>query len=105
MLTENYCDYCDAVVHQVFDENDFADHKVGAMICPNCGKHIMPCNECVDPNHNCEFCPWKNCKPVTVMTEFEYIEWMKENEGWVYELMKNGDLGEGYKELVKEFEG
>jgi hypothetical protein len=36
------------------------------------------------------------------MSDEEHIHWYKENDKDVYELMKNGDLGLGYKELVEE---
>jgi hypothetical protein len=100
MMTENYCDGCDNVVHQVFNEEDFYNHKVGLIKCPECGTIIKPCNEC--DHNNCVDCPWKSASISEAMSDEEHIHWYKENDKDVYELMKNGDLGLGYKELVEE---
>ena len=104
IMTENYCDECDNVVHQVFNFGDFYNHKVGLVKCPECGTIIKPCNECDDDDKNCLFCPWKNASVSDAISEEEHILWYKENNIGVYEMMKNGDLGDGYKELVEEIE-
>jgi hypothetical protein len=103
MMSENYCDECDNVVHQVFNDEDFYNHKVGLIECPECGHIISPCNEC-DNNDNCEECPWRKAKISDAMTEEEHIRWYKENNTNVYNMMKSGELGYGYKELVEEIE-
>ena len=103
MMTENYCDGCDNVVHQVFNVEDFYTHKVGLIQCPECGTIIKPCNEC-DDNSRCADCPWNKAKVSDSMSEEEHILWYKENNMGIYEMMKNGDLGDGYKELVEELE-
>ena len=100
MMTENYCDECDEVVHQVFGERDFYKHKVGRIICPVCGHFVMPCNECNATN--CEDCPWKKSEPTKGMDETEYIVWYKENDPKVFDLMKSGDLGEYFKKIANE---
>lgn len=101
MMTENYCDECDNVVHQIFDVEDFYNYKVGLIRCPECGNIVIPCNEC-DNNDKCEECPWNNAKVSDAITEVEHILWYKENNKRIYEMMKKGDLGDGYKELIEE---
>ena len=102
-MTENYCDECDNVVNQVFNDEDFYNHKVGLIKCPECGHIISPCNEC-DNNDNCEECPWRKAKISDALTEEEHIRWYKENDTNVYNMMKSGELGYRYKELVEEIE-
>lgn len=103
IITENYCTGCDNIVHQVFNDEDFYNHKVGLIECPECGMLIRPCNEC-DDNSRCAYCPWNKAKISDAMTEEEHILWYKENDTKIYKMMKNGDLGEGYKELIEELE-
>ena len=71
--------------------------------CPECGTIIKPCNEC-DDNNRCADCPWKNASISEAMSDEDHILWYKENNMEIYEMMKNGDLGIGYKELVEELE-
>jgi hypothetical protein len=101
IMTENYCDECDNVVHQVFNIEDFYNYKVGLVKCPECGTIIKPCNEC-DNNDNCAECPWNKAKVSDAISEEEHILWYKENNKRIYEMMKKGDLGDGYKELIEE---
>ena len=100
MMTENYCNGCDNVVHQIFNVEDFYNYKVGLIKCPECGTIIKPCNEC-DNNDNCAECPWNMAKVSDPITDEEHIRWYKENDKKIYEMMKNGDLGDGYKELIE----
>lgn len=107
MLMENYCDYCDAVLHTVCDVEEFYAFKVGAIRCNECGGvhgHIvMPCNECRDENgnhYNCAECPWKNSKVLDTMSDEEYVKYIKKNEPETFKKMLNGDLGEFYKDLA-----
>lgn len=111
MVMENYCQECDDVVHSVCNSTDFYDFKVGLIRCPTCGSIIHPCNECLDENgqhyncgENCSTCPWKNAKVLEPMEEEDYVRWHKGHEPQSYELMKNGELGEYYKDLAKLIE-
>jgi hypothetical protein len=100
MMTENYCDECDEVVHQVFDDEAFYNHTVGTIICPKCGSIVMPCNEC-DDHGKCGECPWNGVNGTVGMDDCEVILWYKEHETHTYDMMKNGELGIGYKEIIE----
>ena len=104
MMTENYCEGCDFVVHQVFNEDEFYDHKVGAIKCPECGTVIMPCNECDVEHQDCENCPWKNSMVSDDMDDEEYLEWYKKNNPEVFKMMLDGELGEEYQEIAKSLQ-
>lgn len=102
MITENYCDNCDDVLHAVFDTEDFFDYKVGAVRC-KCGCVVMPCSDCpLDHIRSCANCPYKNAKVVDAMTDEEYVSWLKENEKETYDLMLKGEMGENYEKVAKK---
>lgn len=101
-MLEEYCNECDEVVHQVVDGEDFFNLKKGVIKCPTCGALIMPCNACYDADKNCDYCPFKNTPPIDVMSDEEYIAWYKENKPDVFEMMKNGELGDYWKEVVEK---
>jgi len=75
MQTENFCNKCDTVINGEVDDKDFKDHKVGKIICPNCGSEVMPCNECDEVflndgnNHTeeCDNCPWRDSKEQNII--------------------------------------
>lgn len=103
ILTENYCNECDEVLHQVFDYNDFYAHKVGALICPNCGHVTMPCNEC--ENHNaCGHCPWAKAEKSNTMSAEAYMRYLKSYEPRLYKIFKDGENGDYYAEIIKKIE-
>jgi hypothetical protein len=99
-MLEEYCDECDMVVHQVVDDKDFLDGKIGGIKCPVCGSVVMPCNACYDEDKNCDYCPFKTATPIEAMTDEDHIRWYKENDNKIFEMMKNGELGEFYKEIA-----
>lgn len=103
ILTENYCDECDKVLHQVFDRDAFYAHKVGALICPKCGHVTMPCNEC-DDHDACANCPWTNADKSKVMSDEALMRYLKAHEPEVYKSFKNGDNGDYYAEVIKNIE-
>ena len=103
-MTENYCDGCDFVVHQVFNKDDFCEHKVGAVKCPECGTVIMPCNECDEESQDCDNCPWKNSVVSDDMSDKEYVEWYKKILPEIFKMMADGELGEGYQEIAKSLQ-
>lgn len=82
MMMENFCAYCDEVVHTVCDPILFEEHKVGKIKCPKCGKYIMPCNEahayCC--NEDCDNCCYRKSQALKVMTDEEYLMWISKNE-------------------------
>lgn len=103
ILIENYCDECDEVLHQVFDEGQFLSHKVGALICPNCGHVTMPCNEC--ENHaDCGNCPWANAEKSNTMSDEAYMRYLKSHEPKIYKKFKDGENGDYYAEIIKKIE-
>lgn len=103
MLTENFCDECDEVLHQVFAKGQFFSHKVGALICPKCGHVTMPCNECED-HDACADCPWQNTEAMKAMSDEAYMCYLKANEPKLYRLFKRGDNGDYYGEVIKKIE-
>ena len=105
ILTENFCDECDEVLNQVFDEKAFYAGKVGALICPKCGHVTMPCNECED-RFNCEKCPWRRAKAKVskAMTDEEYIRYIRVHEPELYEMFKNGENGHYYDKIIAKIE-
>lgn len=107
MITENYCNDCNNVVHAVFNFKDFYDFKFGRIRC-KCGCVIVPCNECIDKNgqhYNCSKCPWKNAEIKDEMTDDEYFKWVKENEPNLFEMFLNGNFGEESKQLAEKIRG
>ena len=103
MMTENYCDECDEVVHAVFDEEDFYGHKVGTIRCPHCGNAIMPCNECED-HSRCGECPWHGVRPTEALSDEAYVRYERDCNPKVFEMFKNGDLGETYQSIALAIE-
>lgn len=99
-MLEEYCNECDEVVHQIVEEKDFFDGKIGGIRCPKCGEIVMPCNACYDEKKNCDLCPFKSATPIEAMTDEEYVGYYKETKSDVFELMKNGELGDYFKELA-----
>ena len=102
IMTENYCDECDDVLHAVFDIDDFESHHRGSIMC-KCGTVVMPCNECED-HGMCGDCPWKDSIPTPAMSDVEYLKWMKENEPASWEILKDAYNGGKYAELIRELE-
>ena len=103
VLTENYCDECDQVLHAAFDRNEFFDHKTGVVECPDCGKRVMPCNEC--PDHaNCDNCPWGNTPSAAGLSDEGYVRFLREHEPKSYETYRNGANGEYYAKICAEIE-
>ena len=102
IITENYCDDCDNVLHAVFDIKDFESHRRGSIVC-ECGTVVMPCNEC--DGIGCGDCPWKNSTPTPAMTDMEYVKWVKENSPSLYEILKDIDNGGKYAEVIRELDG
>ena len=103
MMTENYCDECDAVVHAVFDEDDFYNHRVGTVKCPDCGETILPCNECED-HSACSQCPWSGVPATEAMSDEAYVRYERSVNPKVFEMFKNGDMGEVYQKVALEIE-
>lgn len=102
IMTENYCDDCDDVLHAVFDGFDFFNYKVGRIRC-KCGCIVKPCNECeIDHIRSCANCPYDKAKVVDAMTDEEYAKWEKENEPETFALMLKGELGEHYEKVAKK---
>lgn len=106
MVTENYCDQCDNVLHAVFDEKEFYAHNVGRIACPECGTIAVPCNECEDYKHkSCDNdCPWKKAKITTAMSDEEYIRWIRKNQSKVYEVFRSGKNGDHYLPIIRKIE-
>ena len=105
ILTENFCPECDEVVHQVFNAEDFFNHKVGLMICPKCGATIQPCNEC-ETHDACGDCPWmKNIMEKSkVMSDESYMRYLKAHEPKIYEMFKSGENGNYYDKVIAKIE-
>lgn len=101
IMTENYCDDCDNVLHAVFDIKEFDSHRRGSIVC-ECGTVVMPCNEC--DGIGCGDCPWKDSIPTPAMTDVEYVKWAKENAPSLYEVLKDPDNGGKYAEVIRELE-
>jgi hypothetical protein len=103
MLLENYCDECDEVVHAVFNDDDFINHRIGTIRCPVCGSTILPCNEC--ENHDmCSECPWDNVPPEDAMSDEAYMRYIRAYEPWLYEKFVNGEMGNHYDDIIKKIE-
>lgn len=102
IMTENYCDECDDVLHAVFDIDDFESHRLGSIMC-KCGTVVMPCNECED-HGMCGDCPWKDSIPTPAMSDVEYVKWIKENEPSSWEVLKDALNGGKYAEVIRELE-
>lgn len=102
IMTENYCDDCDNVLHAVFDIGDFESHRRGSIIC-ECGTVVMPCNEC--DGKLCGDCPWKESIPTPAMTDVEYVKWVKENAPTLYDVLKDPYNGGKYAEVIRELDG
>lgn len=100
IMTENYCDECDDVLHAVFDIDDFESHRLGSIMC-KCGTVVMPCNECED-HGMCGDCPWKDSIPTPAMSDVEYVKWIKETAPASWEILK--DAFNGGAELIRELE-
>lgn len=103
ILTEDYCDECDEVLNQVFDERQFFSYKVGALICPKCGHVTMPCNECED-HDACGDCPWRKAKATKAMSDEAYMRYLKAHEPKIYKIFKDGENGDYYAEIIKKIE-
>lgn len=104
ILTENYCDECDEVLHQVFGRRAFFAHQVGALICPTCGHVTMPCNECED-HDACDNCPWANAEESNTMSDEAYMRYLKACEPKIYKKFKDGEMGDHYAKVIKKIEG
>ena len=100
MLTENYCDECDEVVHAVFDDEDFRNHRVGSVKCPKCGHIIMPCNEC-ENRAGCGNCPWASCHPEKAMSDEAFVRYLKDEEPDCFGKFLDGSMGEKYRQIAK----
>ena len=103
MMTENYCDECDTVVHAVFDETDFHNHKVGTIRCPVCGETIFPCNEC-ETRDNCSHCPWLQTPATEAMSDEAYVRYERAVNPKLFDLFRNGDMGEVYQKVALKIE-
>lgn len=57
LLLEETCCHCDATVHGEVDAEAFWHYEGGVVICPCCGRRVMPCNECLD-HSRCDKCPY-----------------------------------------------
>ena len=104
MITENYCDSCDGVIHAVFNAEDFYNFKVGRIRC-ECGTVMVPCNECLDENgqhYKCSECPWKNAEIVDAMTDEDYVKWVKDNEPDMFKRFLDLSNGDYYRELAEK---
>lgn len=102
IMTENYCDECDDVLHAVFDIDDFESHHRGSIMC-KCGTVVMPCNEC-DDHGMCGDCPWKDSIATPAMSDVEYVKWIKENEPATWEILKDSYNGGVYAEVIRKLE-
>lgn len=102
IMTENYCDECDNVLHAVFDIGDFESHRRGSIVC-ECGTVVMPCNEC--DGNECGDCPWRDSIPTPAMTDVEYVKWVKENAPSLYNVLKDPCNGGSYAEIIRELDG
>lgn len=102
IMTENYCDECDDVLHAVFDVDDFESHRRGSIMC-KCGTVVMPCNECGD-HGMCGDCPWRDSIPTPAMSDVEYVKWVKENAPASWEILKDAYNGGKYAEVIRELE-
>lgn len=108
MITENYCDRCDACVHAVIDFDEFAKFRSGPVRC-HCGHVVMPCNECdegrlLGKSFDCARCPWRNCDPMDEMTDLDYVRFIKDDDPAVFDCYLNGHCGEIYQKLAEEIE-
>lgn len=106
ILTENYCDECNEVVHAVFDERDFYAHKIGTIRCPACGHIIMPCNECED-HDACGDCPWSRLhesKASAAMSDEAYIHYLHDCEPKFYKMFRDGEMGDHYAKIIEKIE-
>lgn len=65
---ENFCDQCGGVIESECDYDAFAKHKVGRVVCPNCGQVNKPCNECMD-HSDCDNCPYESAGIVSSLDE------------------------------------
>lgn len=103
IITEDFCDECDEVLHQVFARKAFFAHQVGVVICPKCGHATMPCNEC--ENHDaCGNCPWTNAEKPNTMSDEAYMRYLKSHEPKIYKKFKDGENGDYYAEIIKKIE-
>lgn len=102
IMTENYCDECDEVLHAVFDIDDFESHHRGSIMC-KCGTVVMPCNEC-DDHGMCGDCPWKDSIATPAMSGVEYLKWMKENKPASWEILKEAYNDSMYAKAIRELE-
>ena len=100
VLTENYCDECDQVVHAVFDRDAFFDHRVGVVSCDQCGHKVMPCNEC-ETRTDCGNCPWRNADAAKPMSDEDYLRFLREHEPECYKAVKDEGV---YAEVAKRIE-
>ena len=103
IMTENYCDECNEVVHAVFDEEDFRNHKVGTIKCPVCGETIFPCNECED-HSACSSCPWFQTPSTEAMSDEAYVRYERSENPKFFEMCLNGDLGPTYQMVALAIE-
>lgn len=103
MLTENYCDECDEVVHAVFDEEDFYAHRIGTVLCPNCGHVIMPCNEC--ENHDeCGNCPWRGVHPESAISPEAMLRYIRGRSQEEFRRYLDGAMGDVMQELANKIQ-
>lgn len=101
MITENYCD---DVIHAVFDEDEFYSYKTGRIRC-SCGCVVVPCNECVDENgqhYNCAECPWANAEIVDAMSDYGYVRWIRDNCPNTFKEFLTGNFGEYYRFIAED---
>ena len=103
ILTENFCDECDEVLNQVFDEKAFYAGKVGALICPKCGHVTMPCNEC-EAHDACGDCPWAKSDRCVAMSDESYMRYLRAYEPATYKLFKSGENGHYYDKIIAKIE-
>lgn len=104
MMTENYCDQCDEVLHAIVDVDDFREFKAGPVVCSSCGHVVMPCNECeaeLDGEKNCHECPFRDVPPADPIPDEEFVEWHKRNYPDAFSAMLAGEMGEHYEKIAK----
>lgn len=103
-VNEETCPECDETFVVRFKTEDFDNHETGRIVCPKCGRFVMPCNAC-NIHSDCANCPWKNANAVSPMTDRGYVLWCLRHSPQSFEMMLEGKLGSVYEKIAKSFDG